>query len=207
MRRIISVLLISVVWTLGLLAQQQEQNPQEMNMEDMAKAMQQLSEAMQKASPVEPVNFRTLKALLPKELPGMKRSSAEGSKTSAMGVKVSQAEATYSGKDGATIHIQIMDMGSMKNMVGMAMAGWAMAEYDRETDTGYERTMEYKGNKAMEEWDNESKSGKISVLVANRFVVEVEGDGVDMKTIKAALDKIDLKKLESMKDEGVGKSK
>jgi hypothetical protein len=206
MRRIISVLLISLVWTLGLLAQQEEQNPQT-NMEDMAKAMQQLSEAMQKASPVEPVNFRTLKALLPKELPGMKRTSAEGSKTSAMGVKVSQAEATYTNKDGGTIHIQIMDMGSMKDMVGMAMAGWAMAEYDRETDTGYERTLDYKGNKAMEEWDNEAKSGKISVLVANRFVVEVEGDGVDMRTIKAALDKIDLKKLASMKNEGVGKTK
>ncbi len=207
MRFLITLFLIVALWSMSALAQTEQENTQGTNFEDMAKAMQQLSEAMKKAAPVEPVNFRTLKALLPKELPGLKRKSAEGSKSSAMGIRVSQAEATYENENGGTIHIQIMDMGSMKDMVGMATAGWAMAEYDRETDTGYERTIKYKGFRAMEEWDNEAHSGKMSVLVANRFVVEVSGDNVDMKTIKAAMDKIDLKKLAEMKNEGVGKTK
>lgn len=80
-----------------------------------------------------------------------------------------------------------------------------MAEIDKETENGYERTFMYKGNKGYEKYNNNSQDGEISVLVAKRFVVEVNGNNVSMNELKAALDMIDTGKLEGMKDLGVEK--
>jgi len=44
-----------------------------------------------------------------------------------------------------------------------------------------------------------------TVVVGNRFLVEVDGHGVDMPTMKKAMEQINLAKLESMKDVGVAK--
>ena len=50
-------------------------------MENMAEAMKKMGEVLGKDG-VEPVDFRDLKELLPKSLPGMKREDASGEKTS-----------------------------------------------------------------------------------------------------------------------------
>ena len=39
-------------------------------------------------------------------------------------------------------------------------------------------------------------------MVAKRFQVGVNGDGVDMNTLEQSLGRIDLARLESMKDQG-----
>jgi hypothetical protein len=171
--------------------------------EEMAEAMQQMGKALSGGKTVEPVNFRDLKALLPESLPGMERTSASGERTAAFGINVAQAEASYDGKDGRHIEINIVDMGSMKGLMGMAAYGWAMADFDRETDTGYERTTTYRGHRAFEEYNEVDKSGRIQVLVAGRFAVEIEGSGVTMEDLQAALKRIDLGKLEKMKMHGI----
>ena len=47
------------------------------------------------ATPVEPVDFRDLKAMLPESIGSMKRTAAEGEKSGAMGIVVSHAEGRY----------------------------------------------------------------------------------------------------------------
>ena len=51
----------------------------------------------------EPVNFRSLKELLPETIAGMPRTDQSGKTSGAMGFKISMAEATY--KDLSLIHI------------------------------------------------------------------------------------------------------
>jgi hypothetical protein len=77
----------------------------------------------------------------------------------------------------------------------MGMAGWAMAQFNRETDTGYEKTTTYNGYKAYEKYDTQDKRGTMRVFVSERFIVEVQGDNVTIDTLKQALGKIDFKKL------------
>ncbi len=151
----------------------------------------------------EPVDFRALKELLPEDLSGMKRTSAEGEKAGAMGFIASHAEGRYESEAGGRITVKITDVGAVAGMAALAAYGWAMAEIDRETETGYERTMTIKGHRGHERYDRESKSGEVSLLVANRFVVEVDGYDVTMEALKDALDQVDLGKLEGMKNVGV----
>jgi hypothetical protein len=174
------------------------------NMGDAMAAMgAAMSGAANAGKKVETVPYQELKALLPESLPGMKRSNATGEKSSAMGMQISNAEGRYRSDDGNSATIKITDIGSMAGLAGMTAYAWARVDVDRESDNGYEKTTMFNGYKAREKYDNQNKSGEISVLVGDRFVVEVDGRGVDMDAIKSNLGKVDLGKLNSMKGQGV----
>jgi hypothetical protein len=170
----------------------------------MGEAMKKMGEAFGTATgkKVTPVDFRELKALLPEALPGMKRTRAEGERAAAMGLNISKAEGEYE-KEDSSIHINLMDMGTLSGMAAMATVGWAMVEIDKETETGYEKTSTYQGYKSHEEYNRNNKDGEVTVLVAERFVVEVRGSNLPMEAIMSALGAVDLNKLAAMKGKGV----
>ena len=170
---------------------------------DFIQGMKNFTDMMKKGSKVETVDFRKLKELLPEELDGMKRTGASGEKTNSFGIKVSQSEGNYKSEDGQqNIKITITDLGSMKGLTGMALFAWTMADIDKETDDGYEKTTEFKGYKAFEKYNTTDKNGDLEIIVGDRFMVKGEGWGVDMDAIHNALGAIDLGALESMKNEG-----
>jgi len=171
--------------------------------EDYAKTAEQNRRTltqMNQGKTIEPMSGDAFKALLPADVPGMKRTDATVERNQAMGFDISEATGEYtSGENGeSSIRITITDTGNMSGAMRMGMVGWTMAQINRETDTGYEKTITYKGNKGIEEYNKNDKNGTVRLFVAERFLVEVEGDGVTMDTVKQALDKIDLAKLISV---------
>lgn len=162
--------------------------------EQMAKE----AENMQNKEPVDPIDFRELKELLPTSVAGLARTEATGEKNGAMGFSFSQAEGKYSQGD-ASIDIQILDTGGIGGMATMGLAAWSLADVDKETATGYEKTTKINGHKAYEQYDNDQKDGEVNVLVGKRFVVNVNGRNVTMDQIKEALNDLDLDKLADMK--------
>ncbi len=169
-------------------------------LDDFVDNMKELQENFEEGKEVETVNFRELKALLPEELDGLNRTSSSGEKTNAFGIKVSKAEGEYKSEDKSSrIKITIVDMGSMSGWAGLAAFGWTMAEIDKETEDGYERTIEYKGYKGFEKYNTKRNYGKKEIMVAKRFMVTVEGDNVPMEAIDDGMDEIDLDDLEEMK--------
>ncbi len=151
----------------------------------------------------EPVDFRELRALLPEKAAGLDRTSAEGEKAGVMGFVVSNAEGRYEGEGGKSLTIKITDIGAAAGVAALAAFGWAMAEVDKETDSGYERTITIKGNRGYEKYDRNSRWGEVSMIVASRFVVEVNGNELDMDDLRNALDQVDVGRLEQMRNVGV----
>ena len=49
-----------------------------------------------------------------------------------------------------------------------------------------------------EEWDNQAKSGKYSVMVGSRFMVAAEGQAADMADLKSAVGAAPLDRLAAM---------
>lgn len=189
-------------------AQSGSQNPFQA-MTEMGKQMEEMGKKMEERQnrTVEPVNFRKLRALLPAALAdSLKRTAMEGQTGGAMGMNVSTAEATYESEAEGTgrrrVEIKITDMGAMSGF-GALGYGWAMMNIDKESSSGYERTMQYDGHKAHEKYDRDRRRGEMQVLVADRFVVAVEGRDVEMDTVKSALAQVDLSALTAMRDEGV----
>lgn len=149
---------------------------------------------------VEVVDFKTLTAMLPASLPGMKRITAQGENQGAVGVKTSSAKAEYQGDNGASVHIEISDMSGVSGL--MDIAGSLVQQTTSESDAGYEKDQTIGGRSVHEKYDAKAKKGDLSVMLAKRFEVDVAGQGVDMNTLEQSLGQVDLARLESMKNQG-----
>ncbi len=162
------------------------------------KEMAAQAEEMQKNGPVETVNFRALKELLPADADGLARKEATGEKNGAAGFTISTATGKYANDDNSeTIELSLVDGGGSAMMMGLA--AWSMIDVDKETENGYEKTGKIGDNKSYEKYDNSSKDGEIALLVSKRFIVTAKGRGVSMDKIKAALGDVDLDKLSALK--------
>lgn len=161
--------------------------------------------AFARETKVEPVDYADLKKMLPKKFAGFKQTDDFGGRKSMFGLGISQAEATYEGRKNGHIQISIIDFGSVKGIAGKAMLAWMSAEIDNESDAGYEKTTEFKGYKAFEKYSIKDKKGKLSLIVEERFLVDVDGEGVNMSDIKKGMSGVNLNKLKSLKSFGVSK--
>ena len=170
-------------------------------MGELKNAVEHLEEAANRP-PADPVNFRQLRDLLPASLAGMERTGVEGATEGAMGFSVSQAEARYASPEGTgSFDIQIADYGAVPS-AGMMGLGWTMADVDRETTDGYEKTVTLGGHRGYRSYDAAARDGELSLFVADRFLVTVSGSDVGDDQIEAALRAVDLAALAAMRDEG-----
>jgi hypothetical protein len=149
---------------------------------------------------VEVVNFKTLTAMLPESLPGMKRTNVQGENQGAVGVKTSSAKADYQGDNGADVHIEISDVSGVSGLLDAA--GSLVQNTTSESTSGFERDQAIGGRSVHEKYDAKAKKGDLSVIVAKRFEVDVAGNDIDMNTLEQSLGQVDLARLESMKDQG-----
>ncbi len=191
----VGVVLAAFAVSGGAFAQQQGFDPAQLQ-----KQMEALQKAMQgDAKTAQPVvDFRQLKTFLPEKIGDLKRTSAKGEKTGAMGMTISKAEGMYGAEDGPRVKVEITDMAGTGGLAAFAQLGVAAMEIDNESDDGYERTTTFAGFKAIEKYNTPSKSGEVNVVVG-RFTVKIDGDGIAPGILKTAVDAIDLKSLSALK--------
>jgi hypothetical protein len=162
---------------------------------DANAAIGAVGQIMSGGKEVQPVDFRRLKDMLPEALPGMQRVSASGQGGEAMGLKGSSATARYSDGRDASITIAIADMASLSGLT--ALASRFDPNVEKETDTGYERVRRVDGQLVHERYDRKTRSGELSIILAERFAVTVEGHGVPAEALGSALKRIDVTRLAS----------
>ena len=150
----------------------------------------------------EPIDFRKLKEALPQELAGFEKGESSGEKNNAFGIAVSEAKQSFRTADGSkSVRFEITDPGSLAGPFALANM-WMNIDIDKETSTGYEKTSTVSGRKLHEKWNKSSKHAEVQMVVGNRFMIEVDAQGVDMNDVKALISKIDVAKLESMRSDG-----
>lgn len=153
------------------------------------------------SQPAGPIDFRKLKEMLPDTLAGVKRTEATGEKTGFGEMKFSQARGTYAkdaDKDDAPrIELQILDYGTNKQMIeGMAI--WTKMEVDTESDTGYQKSTKVQEQPAMEQYQNDGKTGTLQLLVGERFFVTVTTMNLTAEQFKKIGDELKLKELAAL---------
>ena len=152
----------------------------------------------------QPVRAGELKAMLPRDADGLRRTSARGEKTGAFGANVVQATGEYGDGDGPRVQIKVTDLAAMGPFSALAGFGWMQADIDSEGDHGYERTSKQGGFKTLERYTNATRSGSITVVVGNRFIVEVEGRDLDPTKLQACARAIDFTALDNLAKEPTG---
>ena len=165
-------------------------------------AGQMMTSAVSGGQKVEALAPDRLKTFLPETLGGLKRTEAGSERNGALGMQVATATARY-GDDssGHTLKLEITDMGGAKGV--LALANHSNMEEDRQTGTGYVKTYHQGGNLVHERWDNSSSQGEYSAVVADRFMVKVEGNAANIDGLKSALNGVDVAGLAALKNEGV----
>jgi hypothetical protein len=148
-----------------------------------------------------PVDFRKLKEVLPENLAGLKRDEATGERTGFGEMKFSSARATYVNDkekdDAPRIDLQILDYGTNKQMVeGLAL--WTKMEIDTESDGGYQKTVKVQEQPAMEQFQNEGKTGQLQLLVADRFFVTLNTTNLPVEQFKKIGEELKLKDLAAL---------
>ena len=126
-----------------------------------------------------------LKTFVPETLAGLPRTSMSAERNAAMGFEMSEASAEYGDGAGRRLRLEINDTGGAKGL--LAFASWANVEEERQWDGGFERSYRTDGRMIHERWDANDKSGEYTVIVANRFVLEIDGGAASMDELKSAL--------------------
>jgi hypothetical protein len=157
---------------------------------DLTAALNAVGAIVSGGKDIQPVDFRKLKEMLPETLAGMKRTDATGQSGEAMGIKGSSATARYTDGAGASLNVDLSDMGSLSGLAGLASR--LDPSMEKQTETGYERTSKINGQIVHERYDRRTRNGEISIILAERFNVAVRGNGVDVATLQEAIRQIDM---------------
>jgi hypothetical protein len=164
-----------------------------------AQAAQQMAQSLQQmgqGQAVPAVDFEKLVALVP-ELSGWTRTEPKGSQVS-VGISVSKAEAEYS-KGDANIRLEITDT-SLSQMILAPLSMMLVTNYSERSSNGYKKYAALGGNPGFETWENDSKNGEVTVVVANRFLVQARGSNVDkIDVVRSLVQAVDLGKLAALK--------
>ncbi len=142
-----------------------------------------------------PLTNEELKKVLPETLLGLKRVELSVGDASMMNLV--SAEAKYK-DENKRIELQIMDGAGETGsaMVSILMMG-INVDKEKITETGYEKSAEINGMKAIvsEDKNGESINSKIQMIAKNRYLMTLTGTGVSYEELKSALGEINMSGL------------
>jgi hypothetical protein len=153
------------------------------------------------APKADSVDFRKLKEVMPAELAGMKRTECSGEKTKAGTMSISQATAQFKkgdADDAPHAEVQIIDYSSLEMAQGLS-AAWTAIEIDKESDTGFEKTIKVAGNPGFETWTKEGKHAQVQLLVGKRFIVSVQTYNIPAEQVLKTIESLPLDKIAALK--------
>ncbi|QCI92728.1 Yip1 family protein [Novosphingobium sp. EMRT-2] len=130
-----------------------------------------------------------LKDLLPAAIGPFQRTGVESGAVGGLG---SNATGTYENGD-KRFTLRITDMSAVGALAGLG-AAMGVSQSKEDAD-GYERTGVVNGQMQSEKWNKTDHRGSFGHAIANRFMVEAEGDADSIDQLKAAVATVDAGKL------------
>jgi hypothetical protein len=145
------------------------------------------------------VDFQKLIPTLPEAPTGWTAEKPEGSTTDAGGTKITTVHRDYKkgeADNAPTTSISIIDSAANPEFVSATTGSWNMTQT---TTEGYAKSLNVEGSPGFETYENEGKHGSLWLLVAKRYLLQVDTTGQESKELQEWLKRIDLKKLGDVK--------
>ena len=153
------------------------------------------------AKAVPPVAAAALQKLMPSIDGWTSGVAREGLVEISADAKYSFASLNFT-KDDLRVKLTLADTGSSADILTAlaAMVVTMPEDYSGQVGALAIKRMLIGGSPAVEAWDAQKSAGEIAVVVGGRFVATVEATKVDsVATMRAILDKVDLKALAALK--------
>ena len=156
----------------------------------MAQAARRMEEATKNGSS-SAIAPDLLQAMLPEKVGRFTRTEVESSGMAAG----AHASARYrAGED--EIELEVNDVAVAGALAGLGAA--FNVQSNKQTASGYARTRTIDGRIVIEEWDNDRRHGKYATMLADRFMVEAQGNVANIDELKAAVSALDLDRLAAL---------
>ncbi|WP_397399681.1 Yip1 family protein [Phenylobacterium sp.] len=164
-------------------------------LEAASKALEAAASQASEGNGPAPTDPDILKTYLPANIAGFTRTETRSSSGGIGGLQGAGVEGRYSRGD-ASLSVEVIDLGSAGALAGMA--GAFNLKSSSESATGYEKVGKTDGRLTRESFETEGRRGEYSVLVADRFLIQANGAGVDMSQLKAAVGAVGTDRLERL---------
>ena len=148
---------------------------------------------------LEVVDFSKLIPILPDAPSGWTADKPEGTTDDAGGVKITSVHRDYKKgtEDNApTTSISILDSAANPDYVTSTTAAWNMST---STPEGYTKALKIDDMPGFETFENEGKHGTLWLMVAKRYILQIETQNQEAKDLQDWLKRVDLKKLAAVK--------
>lgn len=155
-------------------------------MESASAEMQKKSEELQK---LPPLSLDQLKALVPEELAGGKKTSYNA--TAAMGTGVANAE--YKIDDTTNVRLTVYDCAGTGGAGIYSMQYLGMFNMESESETEYTKTIDFNGGKAFERCRKDRNDCTLTYFSGDRFLVTLDGSNVGIDALKQAANSLNIK--------------
>jgi hypothetical protein len=155
----------------------------------MATNADDMEQKMEALKNLTPLTLDELKALLPEEINGIKRSSFNANAT--MGF--SMAEADYEKDDETELKLAVYDCAGEAGSGIFGMSYWTKMNMQSEIDDGYTKTVSFKGDKAVETFKKGDNESSLTYVVNDRLLVTLTGRNIDAGTLKSIGENLSMK--------------
>ena len=156
-----------------------------------ASSADDLNKKVEELKKLAPLTTDQLKALLPEEMLGMKRTNFEAASIGGY----SNADATYrkDPNDEAYINVNIVDCAGESGAGYYSAMFWTQMSISRESDDGYTKTVDWKGGRAIENYDKSSNRYEFTYVGGGRYLVVVKGGKTGLDLVKQVAENLALK--------------
>ncbi len=165
------------------------------NTRNAVKEMENMQEDMEDLQQMEPLTNEELKAWLPEEINGMKRTGYKAGQTAYM--QIAQVEGTYQNEDKTKrLRIQVID--GAGQMGAAATAGFRLVfsqDFEEEDEYKIRRTVRKNGMKAIEEYKKNNNNSEVQFMQNDRFYIQVNGTNMDLDETWEAIEEMDASDL------------
>lgn len=155
---------------------------------------------MNRLSEIEPVTQAFLKSWLPENIDNYKRTYYSTGEMAAAGVISLKSKFTNQDEKEKVIAIEVTD-GAGSGIAAMFISGLQRSldlGIEEETEDSYNKVVERKGLKAMEEQDDRRKKSSLQFVTNNRFYVKLEGKNISADELWKIADKLNTEQLKQL---------
>jgi hypothetical protein len=152
------------------------------DVKEVAAASDDMNKKTEELKKLTPYTTEQLKALVPEQLGGIKRTSFNV--TSMLGYGA--ADATYRDESGKQFQVDLIDCAGEAGSGMYTLSYWMKMNVESENDNGYTKSVKWNGDKAVESYQKGSDEYELTYMAGDRMLVTVKGEKVGLDALKQA---------------------